>query len=308
MKPVRYGFFLFVCFFVINAVFISILFIVSKVLGLTFIYQLILLLLAVAAGALFCAYLVLSSAPVLKNYLSNLRTLYRLDNLSHPLLLKLSSSAYGTYNHSINVANLAHKAAKAIKSDALQVRVGGYFHDIGKISAPERFTENQNKENIHENMEDPRASAKMVIQHIKDGVALAKEYNLPAEIVDFIPQHHGTLPVSSFLQVAKNKKMKIKKEDFYYPGPRPLNRETALVMLSDSIEAIVRSQDNLTPAKIKELITAIIDEREKNGQLQYSGLTPTDVGKIKKAFFIGCQGIFHQRIKYPQPVLVEGKK
>jgi len=214
---------------------------------------------------------------------------YRFDNLSHPLLLKLASTASGTYHHSLNVANLGRLAAKAIGANALQVRVGGYFHDIGKISQPQYFTENQNNSNPHQALANPRSSAKIVIGHVKEGVKLAKEYNLPQEIIDFIGQHHGNRPASYFLHEAKKRGLKIKKEDFHYPGPRPLCKETAIVMLADGIEAVVRSREDLTVDDLKKIAEEIVDSRNLEGQ-------------IKQAFWQGCQSIFHKRISYAPPL------
>lgn len=246
------------------------------------------------------ALLVILGTPTLRGFLVTYRRLLRLENLSHPLLLRLSSEAPGTYHHSLNATQLAYKAGKAIGADALLIRVGGYYHDIGKLSHPQFFIENQKDENIHETLQNPKKSAGLIINHIKEGIKLAQENHFPQEIIDFIPQHHGTAVVSYFYNQAKEQNPKVLKKDFTYPGPKPLTKETAILMLADIIEAKARPETNLTPEKIKEIVKETIVEKVQENQFDLSGLTPTDFAKITKAFQETLASMFHQRIKYPQ--------
>jgi hypothetical protein len=221
---------------------------------------------------------------------------------THPLFRQLLIKAPGTYHHSIIISIMAEQAAEAIGADVLLSRVGSYYHDIGKIPRPYFFAENQSEgENPHDKL-DPKTSAEIIIAHTADGLALARKYNLPDRVCDFIPEHHGTYLASYFYHQAnqENGNAPVLEDDFRYPGPKPQSRETAIVMLADSIEATVRATRPTTQANSERTIHQIIDSRLMDGQLDECDLTLKDLDKIRTAFTIVLQGIFHPRIQYPE--------
>jgi putative nucleotidyltransferase with HDIG domain len=244
--------------------------------------------------------IIISTTPVLKNYLTTFRQLVRLDTLSHPLLLRLQKAAPSTFQHSLQVASLAHRAAGSIGADAFLTRIGAYYHDIGKIKDADFFIENRTKDTPARAVETPRELLRKIQSHVKQGLVLAKEYNLPAEVTAFIPEHHGTLLAVMPYENAKAKGENVKKKDFRYPGPKPHSKETALIMLSDAIESKMRTVENLTEENISEVIDSIINSRLEDKQLEYSGLTTSDIKLIRQAFIDEAQVLYHQRIKYPE--------
>lgn len=229
-------------------------------------------------------------------------TLLELSNLDQPLLKELARKAPGTFSHSMTMGTIAENAAEAIDANPLLVRVGAYYHDIGKITAPQNFVENQLTEyNIHEDI-TPEESVRVIIEHVKVGIKLAKENNLPEEIVDFIPMHHGTTVINYFYEKAKNwyGEEKIKKDNFRYPGPKPNSKETAIIMLADACESTVRTIDDLDKTKVENVVDNIIRARLEDGQLDESNLTFLDIKKIKEAFLNILIGQHHRRIRYPK--------
>jgi putative nucleotidyltransferase with HDIG domain len=225
---------------------------------------------------------------------------------SHPLLQELVKRAPGTYTHSITVATLAETAAEAIGANPLLVRVGSYFHDIGKMLKPQYFIENQTGANRHDSLE-PALSTLVIIGHVKDGLALAEEYRLPAPIVDFIAQHHGTTLVEYFYREA----MRLRENScdtsstdlescFRYPGPKPQTRENGLVMLADAVESTSRSLSQPTPASLSKLVHDILMKRLLDGQFEESGLTLTELHLIEESLSKSLIALFHARIKYPE--------
>ncbi|URZ01146.1 HD family phosphohydrolase [Clostridium felsineum] len=228
--------------------------------------------------------------------------LLELSDPNHPLIKKLLMEAPGTYHHSIIVANIAEAAVERVGGNALLTRVAAYYHDVGKLKRPYFFKENQvGGKNPHDKI-NPNLSALVIISHVKDGVDIAKEYNIPQIIQDTIEQHHGTTLVKYFYITLKNKSENpedIKEENFRYPGPIPRSKETAIIMLADSVEAAVRSIQEPTRGKIEEMINNIIEARLNDGQLNQCELTLHDIEKIRKAFLKSLLGIYHQRIEYP---------
>jgi hypothetical protein len=221
---------------------------------------------------------------------------------THPLFRQLLIKAPGTYHHSIIISNMAEQAAEAIGADALLSRVGSYYHDIGKVPRPYFFAENQGEgENPHDKL-DPRTSAEIIMAHTADGLVLARKYNLPDKVRDFIPEHHGTYLVTYFYHRAnqENGKETVLEEDYRYPGPKPQSRETAIVMLADSIEATVRAKRPASQADMERMIYQIVNDRLLDGQLDECDLTIKDLDKIRAAFITVLQGIFHPRIQYPE--------
>lgn len=297
-KPTKYIISLILIITIINLIFIFIFSFFWRHLNTGLLVHTIYYLSASLCSAIFITFFVVTSAPVLKDFLATYRQLLRLENLSHPLLMKLSLEAAGTYHHSLSVANLANRAAKTIKADSLLTRVGAYYHDIGKVTRPDFFIENQKEgENPHDQIDDPKKNFEIIKNHISDGIKLAEEYHLPKEVIAFIAEHQGT-QLSYFYQIAKNKNEKSKKSDFRYPGPKPLSRETAIVMLADVIEAKVRLLDKVNSEKISNIVEETIQEKLLDKQLDLSGLSNKDLGLIKKSFIETLQVMYHQRIEY----------
>ncbi len=229
--------------------------------------------------------------------------LVELSQPSTPLLQRLLREAPGTYQHSLQVANLAEQAANAIGANAELVRVAALYHDIGKILNPAFFVENQvDGSNPHDLLNDPFRSAAIIISHVSDGDRLARQYRLPARIRDFIWEHHGMTRVSYFLSKALAEAENPDQVDvdlFTYPGPKPQTRETALIMLADSSESIVRARKPANKQEISTIIREIVESRIADGQLNESTLTLKDIEQIRTVFVEMLQGVFHPRINYP---------
>ncbi|HHW56218.1 MAG TPA: HDIG domain-containing protein [Clostridia bacterium] len=235
--------------------------------------------------------------------------LLELSNPNNSLLKKLMMDAPGTYHHSMVVANLAEAASDAIGANSLLVRVGAYYHDIGKIKRPYFFKENQlSDENLHDKI-SPDLSTLVIISHVKDGVELAKKYKLPQQIIDLIKEHHGTTLVKYFYTKAlQSEEQTCEEESFRYPGPKPSTKESAILMLADSVEAAVRSIPEPTEENIKNMIDKIIVDRLNDGQLEDSDLTLKDIKTIKNAFLTALAGMFHKRIEYPDIEVNQNKE
>ncbi|OGD67807.1 hypothetical protein A3F08_01430 [Candidatus Berkelbacteria bacterium RIFCSPHIGHO2_12_FULL_36_9] len=292
-RPLKYGLFLVVAIGII-------IFIIALIFRLFGSGYLTLLISSFISSFLITVFIILT-APVLKDILATYRTMMRLENLSHPLLLELSLEAPGTYHHSLIVANLANRASKAIGCDSIKTRIGGYYHDIGKMVDPAFFVENQMEgENPHSEINNPKKSAKIIISHVAEGVKLAKKHNLPKEIIDLIEQHHGTTMVHFFYEKAKDKNPKVKKDDYEYSGPKPHSPEAAILMLSDAIEAKIRLISKITPLVIRETIDEIIAMRIYEKQLEFSGLSQDKIKRLRESFIETLSTMFHQRIIYPE--------
>ena len=224
------------------------------------------------------------------------------NNLNHELLRKLNEQAPGTYQHTLAVARLSEAAAQAIGANVLLVRVGAYFHDVGKIEKSEYFAENQiDIENKHDKL-PPRKSAAIIRQHVQNGIELAASYRLPSRISQFVPMHHGTILIKHFYAVAienaKTDGTTVDENDFRYPGPRPDSKETGIVMLADAAEAISRLVDTSQRAQIESAVDTIINDRLTDGQLSNTSLTMKDLALIKEAFVRNILGATHQRVRY----------
>lgn len=228
--------------------------------------------------------------------------LLELSRPTHPLLRQLLLKAPGTYHHTLLVSNMAEEAATAIGADALLVRVGSYYHDIGKTVRPYFFIENNTEGvNPHDRL-DPYTSARIIISHVTDGIELARKYRLPTPIIDFIREHHGTTRVEYFYHQACQEQDQIEAVDesqFRYPGPRPQSRETAILMLADTCEAMVRAINPPTREEMTDLIRSAVNRRLLSGQLDDSQLTLRDLNVMVDAFTRVLQGIHHPRIRYP---------
>lgn len=252
-----------------------------------------------------CAVLAIGLLPLFESVFGIITPirLIELSNPESPLLHRLLLEAPGTYHHSIMVGNLAEAAAWAIGADSLLTRVGAYYHDIGKIKRPYFFTENQvaGVENPHDKM-NPALSSTVIMAHVKDGLELARENGVPEVICNFIAEHHGTTLVSYFFTRAQeNQKDRLPEEwDYRYEGPRPGSKETAVLMLADSVEAATRSLSKPTPARIESVVRKIIDERLSDHQLDRADITLKELDIIADTFTRVLSGIFHTRIEYPE--------
>lgn len=220
------------------------------------------------------------------------------DNLNHPLLRALADKAPGTYQHTLTIARLAESAATAVNANALLAKVGSYFHDVGKIAKAEYFIENQmGMGNKHDKIK-PEMSAKIIRNHVFDGIELAREYKLPQRIIDFIPMHHGTTMIQYFYDKAREVNPEVDPKGFTYPGPLPLTREAAIVMLADAVEATTRTLGDPNRKAIEETVDMLIKKRFSEGQLDQCELTLADLTKIKMAFVKNLIGMSHPRIQY----------
>lgn len=298
-KPIIYILSLVGIISLINLIFIFLFSLLWHGLESSFGLRLLLYFLASLSASLVISFFIAITSPVLKDFLVTYRRLLRLENLSHPLLMKLSLEAPGTYHHSLSVANLANRAAKAIGADSLLTRVGSYYHDVGKVVHPEYYIENQKEsdQNLHDELNDPKASMKIIKEHVSEGLKLAEEYHLPKEVSAFIPEHQGT-QLSHFYQKAINQGKKVKKGDFRYSGPKPLSRETAITMLADVIDAKIRLLDKVTPEAINQIVTQTIEEKVNDNQLELSGLSSREIFLLNKSFVDTLSVMYHQRVKY----------
>ena len=229
--------------------------------------------------------------------------LLEISRPTHPLLRQLLLKAPGTYHHTLIVSNMAERAAEAIGADTLLTRVGAYYHDVGKTIRPYFFVENRS-----EGMDDPHAcldpftSAQIIMAHVKDGVDLARKHRLPRRVIQFIPEHHGTLLVSYFYHAAVEEAASpeaVDKEQFRYSGPRPQSRETAITMLADGAEATARSKRPTSLEELERVVAESIQNRMLAGQLDECPLTAGDLAAIKRAFVDVLRGLHHPRVNYP---------
>lgn len=233
-------------------------------------------------------------------YVSSI-TLVELSNINRPLLKKLSELAPGTFQHSFQVSNLASDAALKIGADAQLVRTGALYHDIGKMENPAFFTENQAGVNPHDQLSYEQ-SAQIIIAHVTGGVKIAEKEGLPQSIIDFIRTHHGKGLVKYFYTMYKNMfpDNEIDESVFRYPGPNPFSKETAIMMMADSVEAASRSLKKYTEESIKELVEKIIDGQLADGAFRNTPLTFRDIEMIKSTFVDRLKTIYHTRISYPE--------
>lgn len=284
-----------------------------------------LLLVVSSANALVSTSLAFFSFSILGKFF-NVTTVLSLLELAHPnqpLLRRLMREAPGTYHHSMLVSNLAEQAAEQIAGEALLARVGAYYHDIGKLSRPAFFIDNQGGgANIHDTL-DPRESARIIKAHVSDGVALAHKHHLPNRVIDIIHQHHGTCVIAYFYNKAVSLGLDVDEIDFRYPGPKPQTKIAAIVMLADGCEAAVRANvqsgriptgasspvpgspnpdQNIRKTSIAEVVNKIVDDRLHEHQLDECNLTLRDIEEIRRLFTQILTDIYHPRISYPDPV------
>jgi putative nucleotidyltransferase with HDIG domain len=224
----------------------------------------------------------------------------RLMDLSHPsnpLLKRLQMEAPGTYHHTLMVGTLSEAAADSLGLDSLLVKAGAYFHDIGKLKRPQFFVENQvSGENLHDDL-NPSMSALVILSHVKDGLDLARRYNLPTRIRQFISEHHGTTCLTFFYRKSRARGEDLPREQFSYPGPKPSSKETALVMLADSVEAAVRAAGGSIRglSELRETVEGVVESKMLDGQLERVDFTLKDLTLIKESFIQSLRSIYHKR-------------
>ena len=266
------------------------------------------LVLAMGAGTGLTTYLMLTAlTPVLEltfNRLTDIKLL-ELASMNHPALRLLATEAPGTFTHSVMVGNLAQAGCDAVGANGLMARVGAYYHDLGKTKAARYFAENQGGDNPHDRLK-PHLSALIIKSHVKDGIKLLKDFRLPDEIIDFVPQHHGTSLIVHFFHRAQREAMETGEEvneaDFRYPGPKPQRRETAMLMIADSVEAATKALPDPNPVRVAALVKRIIAGKLEDGQLDECDLTLRELALVEQAFVKTLLGIHHSRPVYAPPV------
>jgi putative nucleotidyltransferase with HDIG domain len=254
-------------------------------------------------SAIVASLLALGFLPVLESFtrVTTDQTLLELSDLNRTLLKRLSLEAPGTYAHTVNVANLAEAAARAIDGNGLLARVGAYYHDIGKLVKPQYFIENQPRgRNPHDKLK-PAMSSSIIRNHVLEGLKLAESAKLPEVVRRFIPEHHGTQQISFFYNRAReiDPDGQINPGDFSYSGPKPQMKETAILMLADAVESATRALPDPTPARIRELVDRLVAQKIAEGQLDQSPLTLREIDSIKESLSNVLTGMYHHRIDYP---------
>jgi cyclic-di-AMP phosphodiesterase PgpH len=229
-------------------------------------------------------------------------TLLELADTNQPLLRKLAEEAPGSFQHSLQVVNLAEEAARIIGANPLLVRTGALYHDIGKIANPKYYIENQEDGQSPHDKLDPQDSVKVIINHVKNGVTLAKNFKVPIQIIDFIRTHHGTTVAYFFYKkyIDQQPWDTSREKEFSYPGPKPFSKETAIVMMADAVEASSRSLARYTEENISDLVDKIILGQEQDGQYSDAPLTFKDISDVKNTFKKRLSNIYHIRIAYPE--------
>lgn len=252
-----------------------------------------------------CGIMVIGVLPVFEYLFKTVTniSLLELADFNHPLLRQMTLEAPGTYHHSLVVGNLSDAAAIGVGANGLLARIGAYYHDIGKLSKPEYFSENQGLDfkGKHDDL-SPTMSKLLIMNHVKEGVELAKKFKLNPHLIDIIREHHGSSLVFYFYRRALENSQEteeVKEEGFRYPGPKPKTREAAIVLLADSVEAATRTLKEPAPAAIEELVHKIINNKFIDGQLDECDLTLKDLEKIAAVFSRILGGIYHSRITYP---------
>ena len=221
-----------------------------------------------------------------------------LSDLNNPTMRRLMLTASGTYTHSLMVAQLAESACREIGANSLVARVGAYYHDIGKMDQSEYFVENQTGTNKHDDI-NPSLSVAVIKSHVKRGVEKAYRMHLPQQIIDIIAEHHGNSVISYFYNAAKEKDPNVSPEEFRYTGTPPTSRESAVVMLADTVEAACRTLENPSASRLDKFIQTLFNAKVEHGQLDNCDLTFRDIAKIKGAFVQLLAGYYHNRIEYP---------
>jgi putative nucleotidyltransferase with HDIG domain len=264
-----------------------------------------------AANGIGCALIAVGLMPVFEMWtgITTDQTLLELGDLNRPLLKRLSLEAGGTYAHSVNVAHLAEAAARAIGANPLLARVGAYYHDIGKMAAPQYFVENQTAgRNPHDRL-SPEESVAIIRGHVLEGIRLAEQAKLPECVRVFIPEHHGTQLIGFFYDNARERHGdSLDPAAYAYPGPLPRSKETAILLLADSVESATKVLDNPTPERLRELVDTIVQAKINRGQLDDAPLTLRDLARISQQFVKVLNGMYHHRLDYPPSAVGGGPR
>jgi cyclic-di-AMP phosphodiesterase PgpH len=261
-----------------------------------------------AGWGLMAGFFLGGSLPFIENALGIVTgiSLLELGDNTHPLLQELVRRAPGTHNHSITVGAIAESAAERIRADALLVRIGAYFHDIGKMLKPHYFVENQIGPTSRHAKLAPAMSTLIIIGHVKDGVDLGRQHHLPEPIIDLIEQHHGTTLVEFFYHEANRRNgaipdaSPVSESAYRYPGPKPQTKEAAILMIADAVESASRSLSDPTPSRLEGLVSELSDKRLRDGQFDECGLTLREIAEIRDSLIKSLIGIYHGRVKYPE--------
>jgi putative nucleotidyltransferase with HDIG domain len=261
-----------------------------------------------AGWGLMAGFFLGGSLPFIENALGIVTgiSLLELGDNTHPLLQELVRRAPGTHNHSITVGAIAESAAERIGADALLVRIGAYFHDIGKMLKPHYFVENQIGPTSRHAKLAPAMSTLIIIGHVKDGVDLGRQHHLPEPIIDLIEQHHGTTLVEFFYHEANRRHgtnpdaSPVSESAYRYPGPKPQSKEAAILMVADAVESASRTLSDPTPARLEGLVRDLSDKRLRDGQFDECGLTLREIAEIRESLIKSLIGIYHGRVKYPE--------
>jgi len=261
-----------------------------------------------AGWGLMAGFFLGGSLPFIENALGIVTgiSLLELGDNTHPLLQELVRRAPGTHNHSITVGAIAESAAERVGADALLVRIGSYYHDIGKMLKPHYFVENQvGPVNRHAKLA-PAMSTLIIIGHVKDGVDLGRQHHLPEPIIDLIEQHHGTTLVEYFYHEANRRNdnnpdaAPVPESAYRYPGPKPQTREAGILMMADAVESASRALSDPTPSRLEGLVSDMIDRRLRDGQFDECGLTLREIAEVRDSLIKSLIGIYHGRVKYPE--------
>lgn len=248
------------------------------------------------ASALMIAIILNYLSPTISEGIALLKRYGRLENLTHPLLVRLSTEAPGTYHHSINVANLSQRAAKSINVDANLSRIAAYYHDVGKLIHPEIYIENQSRyREEYKSLTQVKKAAKIITNHTKTGAKIAGEFKLPDEVINIISEHHGST-YTRFLYEEGKKLGEVSKKDFFYPGPKPTTIESAIVMLADCVEAATKGASDLTHDKIATIVDRVIEEKISEKQFYNLNLNNRNLVRIRDSFVGTLSSMYHQRI------------
>jgi cyclic-di-AMP phosphodiesterase PgpH len=261
-----------------------------------------------AGWGLMAGFFLGGSLPFIENALGIVTgiSLLELGDNTHPLLQELVRRAPGTHNHSITVGAIAESAAERIGADALLVRIGAYFHDIGKMLKPHYFVENQVGPTSRHAKLAPAMSTLIIIGHVKDGVDLGRQHHLPEPIIDLIEQHHGTTLVEFFYHEASRRNgtnpdaSPVSESAYRYPGPKPQTKEAAILMVADAVESASRTLSDPTPARLEGLVRDLSDKRLRDGQFDECGLTLREIAEVRESLIKSLIGIYHGRVKYPE--------
>jgi putative nucleotidyltransferase with HDIG domain len=255
---------------------------------------------AAAIGGFLSAPLMFTLAPLAEGLFGHVTRLTMSEWLSyeHPLLRKLASTAPGTFQHSVNVGVLADAAAGTIGADALLARVGGLYHDVGKMNAPAYFIENQHGPNPHDDL-DPPESARILRAHVTDGVELVNQHRMGERIADFVREHHGSGEMRLLRDRAASLGQSFADDTYRYPGPRPRSQETGILMIADQLEATARAKAPANEAECDAIVRSTIERVRDEGQLEDSQLTKADLALAAQGFSRALQAMYHRRLSYP---------